>query len=435
MTGKSMDINNIDIKKLNKIFEGIDFKEDKKVNNSIDLNLCQSCGSDEIVEDFSQGVLVCTYCGQVLESNIVDSNPEWKQFEDDGAGASSGGRCNKITNPLLPQSSLGTVITGYGKARLKTLHSWNAMPYRERTLNNEFKKIQDICAKGNIPKCVEDDVKILYKLANDCKHSEGINENKYIITRGINRVGISSGCMFLACLKNGLTRTSREIATLYGIKDQDMNKGFKTLLRLLKIKNVNLNIGTSKAEHFVKRYCEELKIKNIHIGEAIKIAQNIERLNIASDHTPYSVAAASILLMAENFELKSITKKKIAYEFGLSDVTIAKTYKEIEHCRHILSNNNAVNDIVKQINKEVIQEEIAPEVLERMKKFNMIESKQEPIMQKTIIQEPPIQKKYSKNTSRIEELKNNFDLQNAKQIVEHLKSSNKKIQELSNTVL
>lgn len=452
MTGKSMDINNIDINKLNKLFEGIDFKEDKKVNNSVDLTLCQTCGSDEIVEDFSQGILVCTGCGQVLESNLVDSNPEWKQFEDDGGGAASGGRCNKITNPLLPQSSLGTVITGYGKTKLKTLQSWSAMPYRERTLNNEFKKIQEICAKDNIPKCVEDDVKILYKLANDCKHAKNLNkeDTKYIITRGIHRVGISSGCMFLACLKNGLTRTSKEIATLYGIKDQEMNKGFKTLLRLLKIKNVNLNLGTSKAEHFVKRYCEDLKIRNAHIAEAIKISQNIEKLNIASDHTPYSVAAASILLMAEHLELKSITKKKIAYEFGLSDVTITKTYKEIEHCAHILLNNDATNNIVTQINKDVVHEEIDPEVLERMKKFNVgntniietksktenliITSSKNVKIENTKIKNEKIKKLEIKKIKikkleikNLEKLKQNFNLNDACQIINNLSKFNKEI--------
>ena len=421
MSGNNMDINNIDIKKLTKMFEVIDFKESKKVNN-YDLKLCQTCGSDKILEDYSQGVLVCTHCGQVLESNIVDNNPEWKQFDDDGGGLSTGGRCSRTTNPLLPQSSLGTLITGYGKTKLKTLQCWNAMPYRERTLNNEFKKIATICANGNIPKCVEDDAKILYKLANDCKNL--YNSDKYIITRGVNRVGISSGCMFLACLKNGVTRTSKEIAILYNIKDQEMNKGFKTLLRLLKIKNVNLNIGTSKAHHFVKRYCEELKIKNIHINEAIKIAQNIDKLNIVSDHTPYSVAAASILIMAEKYDLKSVTRKKIATEFGLSDVTIAKACKKIQHCKHILSDDNIVNNIVKELDKEA-SDSISPEVLERMKKFNIINEQIKPnVQEKEIINS-------FHGLDKIEDLKINFTLEIAQELLDHFKQSNQHLNESS----
>lgn len=396
---KNVDINNIDIKKLNKIFEGIDFNHDSKVNtnNPIDLNSCYACGSDEIIEDIGQGVLVCTSCGQVLESNIFDSTPDGKGFDDTAVV----GRCNKISNPLLPQSSLGTAITGYGKSRLKTLHSWNAMPYRERTLNNEFKKIQDVCFRGNIPKCVEDDIKIMYKLASDCKRGE---KNKYVITRGLNRIGISSGCTFLACLKNGLTRTSREIAILYGIKEQEMNKGFKTLLKLLKIGNVNLNLGTSKAEHFVRRYCEELKIKNIHIDAVIQITRNIEKLNIVSDHTPYTVSAASILLMAELFELKSITRKKLSQEFGLTDVTIKKTYDAIANYRHVLLNNNAINEIAKEISIVIEQEDIPPEVLARMREFDIIN-----------------------DNDKIENLKSKFDIENARQILAQLKIRNKEI--------
>jgi transcription initiation factor TFIIIB Brf1 subunit/transcription initiation factor TFIIB len=425
MTGVSMDISNIDIKKLNKIFEGIDFMNNNKVDNYIDLNICQTCESDNIVEDSSQGIRVCKDCGQVSDV-IYDSNPEWKQFDEDDKGG--GGRCNMASNPLLPISSLGTMIGGFGKTRLKTLHSWNAMPYRERRLNNEFKKMHEICQRGGILKCVEDDAQIMYKIANDCKHLNGTQKNKYVITRGINRVGISANCMFLSCLKSGVTRTSKEIAALYGIKDSDMNKGFKTLLRFLKIGNVNLNIGTSKAEHFVKRYCNELKIKNVYIAEAIKISQNVEKLNIASDHTPYSVAAASILLMAESFNLKSVTKKKIAYEFSLSEVTIAKTFKEIEACKSILSNTLAVNDIVNQINLEIIEEETSPEILERMRKFN-IEPTSNSIGLSNIIS-ASIQIHHTKISSNyIEKLKNNFDLETAQNLLDHFKSVNKKIRE------
>lgn len=446
MANKSMNIHNIDIKKINKMFEGIDFNDNKKVNNSVDLNLCQSCGSDKIVEDLTQCIMICTCCGQTLESNVVDTNPEWKQFDDDGGGA-LGGRCSAV-NPLLPQSSLGTSIQGYGKSKLKTLHSWNAMPYRERTLNNEFKKIHDICVKDDIPKCVEDDTKILYKMANDCKHQGGDNDGKYIITRGINRVSISSGCMSLACLKNGHTRTSKEIASSYGIKESETNEGFKTVIKMLKLKNLNLIMGTSKAQHFVKRYCERLKIKNCHIDEVVKVTQNIEKINIASDHTPYSVAATSILLVAERFEIRSVTKKKIAYEFGLSDVTIAKTYKELEPFKHVLFDNNAVNDIVKQMNVFAVEEETSPEVLARMKKFDMIEDKHtkqikqiEKItnLEKNDLQIPiPVQKSdtteefhreqkdnlTNENFKNIQKLQNYFDITLAQKILENIKNTN-----------
>lgn len=377
MSGKILDINDIN-KYFKDCLEGIDFdkilenEQPNKVNNqpkSIDKtkNSCSSCSGENIIEDYSQGILVCMDCGQVLD-NILDYNPEWKQFEDEDK---SNGRCSLPINALLPQSSLGTSISGMGKNRLKTLHGWNAMPYKERSLNNEFKKIHEVCAKAKILKCVEDDAKIMYKMASECKHTSGKNMGKFIITRGVNRVSISAACVFFACIRKGMTRTSKEIASFYEIKDMEMNRGCKNLLKLLKGKKSTIKMGTSKPEHFVRRYCNELQIKNVHIEDALKISKNIEKLNIASDHTPYSLAAASILLMASMSNLKSITKKKLANEFSISEVTIAKTYKEIETYKHVLMSDEVTDEIVLKIDKDMKQEDTPPEVLERMKKFGI----------------------------------------------------------------
>lgn len=384
MPEKLLDIKNVgDMNDISKYFRGyiesIDFDkifEDNTSNNKIPNNItnndrCTSCNGDNIIEDGSQGILVCTDCGQVLD-NILDYNPEWKQYEDEDK---SGGRCSMPINVLLPQSSLGTSIAGMGKNRLKILHGWNAMPYKERSLNNEFKKIHEVCVKAKILKCVEDDAKIMYKMASECRHTSGKNIGKFVITRGINRISISAACVFFACIRKSMTRTSKEIASAYGIKDMEMNRGCKNFLKLLKDKKTSIKMGTSKPEHFVKRYCNELKIKDDYIEHALKIAKNIEKLNIASDHTPYSLAATSILLMASIYNLKAITKKKLANEFSISEVTISKTYKEIEAYKHILLNDKATDKIVSKIGDDMKNEKIPQQVLDRMKKFGIATEK------------------------------------------------------------
>lgn len=371
MSGKKINVNNIS--ELSKRFlETIDLEQfgdnTDKVNNQNTNNLCPSCNGNNIAEDYGQGTMVCMDCGQVLD-NILDFNPEWKQFEDDDKMA---GRCSMPINPLLPRSSLGTNISGMGKNRLKTLHGWNAMPYKERSLNNEFKKIHAVCQEAKIYKCIEDDAKIMLKIANECKHESGKNMGKYVITRGKNRISISAASIFFACIKNKMTRTSKEIASLYKITDIEMNRGRKNLLKLLKQKKSKFQMGTSKPDHFIKRYCDELKIKSVYIDDAIKIAQNIERLNVASEHTPFSISAASILLMASINGLKSITKKKLANEFDLSLATLTKTYREIKKYKHIILNDETIDKIVTKIKSDMQIDSVPDEVLERMKKFGII---------------------------------------------------------------
>lgn len=381
MTFQSLDMNNMDFNELSRYFsefvesvEALEAIKSTDFENKIsktNVNECKNCCGDNFVEDFSQGIVVCTQCGEVSR-NMFDQNPEWKQYDDDDK---AGARCNQAFNVLLPQSSLGTSVGGYANSRTKRLHSWVQMPYKERSLNNEFKVIHDICQKAGILKCVEDDTKIMYKMASECKHQTGTKIGKPVITRGVNRKSIVAACLFFACVRKGVTRTSKEIAQLWGIAESDMNKGRRNLQKLFKIKDTArkamLNTETSKPEHFIRRFCNALQIKNKYIDDALKIAINIEKLNIISSHTPCSSAAASILLMAEINNLDHITKKKLAIQFDISDSTIFKTYKEMEPYKHVLMNNESTDKIVKQISKEMTTQKIPQEIIDRMKKFGI----------------------------------------------------------------
>ena len=140
----------------------------------IDQNMCTNCHSkDSIVSDHFGGMVVCQNCGQVLESSVLDHGPEWNNY-DDGPCSS---RCGLPTNTLLPQSSLGTTISGNCNYRLKTLHNWGLMPYRERSLNTVLNMIKAKCDNAGLLGCIVDDAKILYKIASDCKNLTQKNNN------------------------------------------------------------------------------------------------------------------------------------------------------------------------------------------------------------------------------------------------------------------
>jgi transcription initiation factor TFIIIB Brf1 subunit/transcription initiation factor TFIIB len=367
---KYISINNIicmlDNENLNKYFEDIDFDNNKrsKVNN---FDLSCSCGSTKNIEDYSLGFIVCSQCGQVLE-NVMDRSPEWKQYDDEER---SNGRCGTFTNKLLPQSSLGISIAGNYRSKLNQMNNWTSMIYKERSLSFVFKIIQEKCQHGKILKCIEDDAKIMYKMISECKHINGKNEGKYVITRGINRTSIIAACVFYACKRKNMSRTTKDIANLFGIKQIDMNKGCKNFLKLIKNKNLDMDMGSSKAEHFVMKKCREMNIKTIFTDQAIFISQNISKLNLASVHTPYSLAAASILIMSELNNLHTINKKTISKFFGISEITIMKTYKKLEDYKHILNNNDMINKILNK-KSEVVQRKTIPNcVLERMKKYGI----------------------------------------------------------------
>ena len=320
---------------------------------------CENCQDDDVIEDTSHGIVVCKNCGQVV-SNLLDTNPDWGHFGD--GDKKDSGRNSLTISKLLPQSSIATTIGGSCSSRIKTLHGWSAMPYKERSLNEVFKIIQSNCEKGKILKCIEDDAKIMYKNISDCKHLAGINKDKNIIIRGINRKSLIAACVLEACKKKNKTRSPKEIAKLFGIKNTEITKGHKTFLKLSKLKNLEIKTNFAKPEHFITRFCDELKIKKEYTEQAIQICNNVQKLHIASVHTPLSLATGSIYLMI-HLNGFNIQKRTIAEKFNVSQVTIAKAFKKLEPFINILTND----DICEQLNKEIVKYQEDIEISDELK--------------------------------------------------------------------
>lgn len=322
----------------------------------INEEICPECGSTDFIEDYTKGMILCK-CGQLIDT-VFDNGMEKRNYDGDEGETV---RCGIVHNRLLPQSSLGTSMMAKGK--LKKLHIWNSMPYKERSDNIMFKRIHAVCVSHGISKKIEDDSKILCKRVSGTVHKIGKNKGKPIITRGFNRSGIVAGCLFIACRRNDETRSTKEIAVYFEIDERDVNKGIRSLLDILDDDDIVKDIGTSKVVHFIQRKCDELHIRSQFTKMAMTIANNIDRLSVASNHTTYSLAASSILLMADINGLKSITKKHLSKTFcGLSDVTIGKTFKQIKELKTILIDDSKVDEIHKEIirqkNKRVITEEV-----------------------------------------------------------------------------
>ena len=343
------------------------------LNNGINTmkkqdDICPECGSDHFIEDYARGIILCR-CGQVID-NIFDNGEERRNFEGGNENTNNG----MMHNRLLPQSSLGTIMTA--KGRLKKLHIWNAMPYKERSDNIMFKAIHSVCIVHKIVRRIEDDAKILCKRMSSTVHTSGKSIGRPIITRGFNRAGIVAGCLFIACRRNDDSRAVKEISFYFDISEKDVNKGIRSLLSILNGELIVEDIGTSKVIHFIQRKCDELHIKNKYTDIAKTIAINIDKLNIASNHTTFSLAAASIFMVANMYNLTSITKKSVSHAFcGLSDVTVGKTYNHIKNLGEILINNALVDVIRKEVMEQKNKRIISQEIYNQMVKFNTDTSK------------------------------------------------------------
>lgn len=345
--------------------------DDKGTDTSKKPFGCEGCGSDSLIQDQTLSSLICVSCGCV-NNTIIDSNPEWRSY--DGEGFNDQSRCNLSINQLLPNSSLGTSLAHTTDSHVKMLQRWNAMPYRERSLNQVFNLIRSKCEKNGMSKRIENDAQIMFKKITESKHTTGKNKGKNVITRGKNRKSVIASCLFAACRRNGHTRLACEVAEMFEVTSDEMNKGYKNFLELIQNYNrtnpvpIEVDMGTSKARHFIQRFCDKMNIVTKCSATALKIAKNIDTLNLAADHNSFSVAAASIMISAD-IEGLVIDKKKLADVMKISEVTVNKAYKKLVFFRKLLIDDFHVSTLSKILEEKKIEKSIPFVVAKRMRIF------------------------------------------------------------------
>lgn len=306
-------------------------------------NTCKRCESKDLVSD--GGYLICTNCG-IVNQQILDRNPEWTHFEDGKSEGSA--RCGVPTNVFLPCSSLGTTIVGPGFSRLKKLHSWGQMPYKERSLSEVLQDIEGKCRKYKITKGVIVNAQYLYKKISEIKHRDGENAGKNVIIRGINRRSIIAACVFYGTLMQDTPSSLKKIADIFNLEMTQITKGIRHFDDLLQKEHVIQQIKPSDPSKFIRSYHSELNMNNAYVQLAIKISKNIAKLDLASNHQPISIAAGIILLMTKIYSLK-ITKKHIAEVFLISEVTINKIFNKIEKFKEIIIDDDKTEKLYQTI--------------------------------------------------------------------------------------
>lgn len=298
---------------------------------------CPDCGDRNIIDDQMRGRCICGNCGMELYE-YFDNSIEMSNWDD----KNDSDRCAQQTNYFLPQSSLGTSIGG-GNSKLKRLHIWSQMPYEERSLYDVLQDIDTKCRRENIPKAVIDNARNLYKKFTEQKNKDG----KKIIIRGDNRKSLIAACVLEGAKMQKLPRSPKEIAKIFDLKVKHITSGCRKLFEVMDY-NIYDCIQSSKPEDFIDRFKGKLKLGE-YADLAKKIIRNIVKLDIATDHQPPSIAASSVMLIFQIYEI-DYSVQNLSKIFDISDVTISKTYKKIVPYRKYIMNDDVSERLCLNIN-------------------------------------------------------------------------------------
>jgi transcription initiation factor TFIIB len=317
---------------------------DQKLDQKTKSN-CKNCKSSNLVIDNLKGHMVCTDCA-VINEEYLDENPDISYNDGENSNTS---RYGAPTSFFFPKSSLGTKIVSKGYNRISLLQKQGQMPYKEKSLLDVLETIQNKCKKYCITQSIIDSAKILYKKISESVHVKGKRKGKSIIMRCINRRSMIAACLFHACKLQKETRSPKEIADIYDLEIKHVNRGCRKFCDIIDATSLFYQIKSSQSSDFIERFAKKLNIDKQYINISKDVSNNIHKLDLASTHEPPSVAAGCILLVAQYYNIQ-LTKKQISEIFGISDVTISKTFRKIWPYHKIVLSNKITDLILEKKN-------------------------------------------------------------------------------------
>lgn len=302
--------------------------------------ICKDCQEDppQLWEDHASGDIICANCGLVLAQRTIDMSSEWRTFSNDDQGNDDPSRVGDGPNALLNGAQLNTNIAfGDGGMRNKELHRAQnkaSLDKGNKALLQAYKQIGALCDGWQLPTSVSDTAKHLYKDADESRLFKGKSQEALI-----------AGCVFLACRRNNVPRSFREVMELTKVSKKEIGRTFKLLENFLmgkdKEKGGQTSMvaggtlvyneqykGSSTADpgDLCSRYCSMLNMDNRTTNVAIALAERMTKTGALAGRSPLSSAAACIF-MAGQLMGQPKTAKEIMQVAHVSDSTIRHAYK------------------------------------------------------------------------------------------------------------
>lgn len=292
---------------------------------------CECCEGKLIVS--AEGYMTCINksCG-VVYTDTVDMGAEWRYYGGDENGGADPTRAGPPINPLLKESSFSCKVicpirSTYEMRKIRRYSEWQCMPYKEKSLHDEFQRISLLSGQAGLPKMIIDDALRYHNIISEAK-----------TFRGLNRHGIIAASIYISSRRNNYPRTPKEIATIFNLDNTSATKGCKNAISIIQDLEQHLENADKTAmcrstpSMFIDRYCSRLNVNTELTRLCHFIAMRIQKKNTIPEKMPLSIAVGIVYFVSQECRLE-ISKKDIREVSDISEVTISKCYKKLVEVR------------------------------------------------------------------------------------------------------
>jgi len=288
---------------------------------AVSVERCPECGASFLVSDQEGAEVICTNCGFVVSTKLVDRRPEWRAFNLEQRI-----KRTRVGNPytfVIHDKGLSTGIDWrdisslpYEKrAQLYRLRRWqrrSRISSQERSLSEALSKMHRIAENLNLPKNILETASLIYRRA--------VKKN---LIRGKSINCMTAASLYLACRQCGILRTLEELSDASGVTKYEIARNYRFLIQKL-----NYFVPPSKPSKYIARLCNELSIQGRVEEVAHKILKTAGRLRLTSGRGAKGVAAAACYVASKIFG-DYRTQREIAEAADVTEVTVRNRYREM----------------------------------------------------------------------------------------------------------
>lgn len=301
---------------------------------TLDMDTCPHCLNTDCL--YSSDLLTCRECGHIV-SRPFDNTAEYRYFSQDDRGGDPT-RVGAPQDPRLPEASMGTMIlNSYGTARamyrVRKYHSWNTIPYKERSFMQTSERLTLIALNAGINQSMVEESKNLFLTL------QGISGRQ-----GLSRDSLLSACMYMSLKQSGSPRKPKEMADLFGIASATFTKALKHIQEimalarqkgLLEATTTNKpSQASTKAVEYIQLPLSRLPLprqqqEHLHLL-CVRVAEKAEEAGLAQENMPPSLAAGCVAFVMKRCESMEIPLTKIAEVSDISLATLQKCLRRLE---------------------------------------------------------------------------------------------------------
>lgn len=282
-----------------------------------------------MIRDYDRGELVCTDCGYVLATKIVDSGPEWRAFDEEQK--SKRARVGAPFTFVIHDKGLSTWIDRSGKGpsgkhlnpfqqtQASTLRKWQqrlrVIDASEKSLTVALTEMSKITGSLNLPRNLLETAAVIYRKAVKKK-----------LVRGRSIRGLAAGAVYMACRMCAVPRTLDEVAMVAIISRKDVGKCYRILAWELE-----KSVPSQSASRYISKFYSQMGVGPEGTRAEViaqRILETARSLRLTCGRGPSGLASAalyiSLLLVGERR-----TQREIAEAANVTEVTVRNRYQEL----------------------------------------------------------------------------------------------------------